>query len=107
MNHRLTVAALFLGACSGAHLPPVPAPSSAPSSSSSSAVRPWTCATPVGSLELPLPASHGLPLVGVSVTFLVAGQRITSGCEAPRAVEAAVSAAPAADVGKLAPESQP
>ncbi len=107
MNTRLSLSALLCGACSGAHLPPVPAPSSAPSSSSLSAARPWTCATPVGSLELPLAPSQGLPLVGVSVTFVVAGQRITSACEAPRAVEPAAPAVPAADVGKLAPESQP
>ncbi len=100
MNTRLSLSALFLGACSGAHLPPVPAPASVPSSSSSSAARPWTCATPVGTLELPLPATYGLPLIGVSVTWLVAGQRITSACEAPRVVEAP-STAPSA------PESTP
>lgn len=111
MMSRLSVSALFLGACSGAHLPPVPAPASVPSSSSSSAARPWVCSTPVGSLELPLPEAHGLPLVGVSVTFLVAGQRITSACEAPRVVEAPSTApsAPASDAGVApsAPESAP
>lgn len=111
MNTRLSLSALFLAACSGAHLPPVPAPGSVPSSSSSSAARPWVCSTPVGSLELPLPEAHGLPLVGVSVTFLVAGQRITSACEAPRVVEAPSTApgAPASDAGAApsAPESAP
>lgn len=111
MNTRLSLSALFLGACSGAHLPPVPSPGSVPSSSSSSEHRPWVCATPVGTLELPLPESHGLPLVGVSVTFQVAGQRITAACEAPRVVEAPSTApsAPASDAGAApsAPESTP
>ena len=71
MTSRLSFSALLLGACSGAHLPPVPAPSSVPSSSSSSAHRPWVCSTPVGALELPLPEAHGLPLVGVSVVAAV------------------------------------
>ena len=111
MNHHLTIAALFLGACSGAHLPPVPAPSSAPSSSAAkSGLRPWTCVTPVGSIVLELPEAHGLPLVGISATVLVSGARITTSCErqhdeAPAhptaAPDAAVSAAPSA------PESQP
>jgi hypothetical protein len=110
MNHRLTIAALFLGACSGAHLPPVPAPTSTPAKSG---LRPWTCTTPVGAIVLDLPEAHGLPLVGISATVLVSGARITTGCErsepAAPAPDAAVSAAPTAapDVGKLAPESQP
>ena len=58
MTSRLSFSALLLGACSGAHLPPVPAPSSVPSSSSSSAHRPWVCSTPVGALELPLPEAQ-------------------------------------------------
>ena len=117
MNHRLSLAALLCGACSGAHLPPVPAPSSAPSSSTAKAMRPWTCVTPVGPIVLELPEAHGLPLVGISATVLVSGARITTSCErqhddAPApptaAPDAAVSVAPsAADVGKLAPESQP
>tara|TARA_R110000868_G_scaffold135280_3_gene347744 strand:- start:478 stop:804 length:327 start_codon:yes stop_codon:yes gene_type:complete len=108
MNHCLTIAALFLGACSGAHLPPVPAPTSTPAKSS---LRPWTCTTPVGAIVLELPEAHGLPLVGISATVLVSGARVTTGCERsePAAPDAAVSAAPTAapDVGKLAPESQP
>lgn len=113
MNHRLTIAALFLGACSGAHLPPVPAPTSTPAKSG---LRPWTCTTPVGAIVLELPDAHGLPLVGISATVLVSGARITTGCErsepaapASAAPDATVSAAPTAapDVGKLAPESQP
>lgn len=111
MMSRLSVSALFLGACSGAHLPPVPAPGSVPSSSSSSAHRPWVCSTPVGSLELPLPEAHGLPLVGVSVAVQVGPQRITVACEAPRVVEAPSTApsAPASDAGAApsAPESAP
>ena len=109
MNHRLTFAALLCGACSGAHLPPVPVPSSSPSSSAAkSGLRPWTCTTPVGSIVLELPEAHGLPLVGISATVLVSGARITTGCErsepaapATAAPDAAVSAAPSA------PESQP
>jgi len=111
MMSRLSVSALFLGACSGAHLPPVPAPGSVPSSGSSSAHRPWVCSTPVGSLELPLPESHGLPLVGVSVAVQVGPQRITVACEAPRVVEApsAAPSAPASDAGATpsVPESVP
>lgn len=111
--NRLTIAALLCGACSGAHLPPVPAPTSTPPKSS---LRPWTCTTPVGAIVLELPEAHGLPLVGISATVLVSGARITTGCErsepaapASAAPDAAVSAAPTAapDVGKLAPESQP
>ena len=113
MTSRLSLAALFLGACSGAHLPPVPAPTSTPAKSG---LRPWTCTTPVGAIVLELPDAHGLPLVGISATVLVSGARITTGCErsepaapASAAPDAAVSAAPTAapDVGKLAPESQP
>ena len=111
--NRLTIAALFLGACSGAHLPPVPAPTSTPSKSG---LRPWTCTTPVGAIVIELPEAHGIPLVGISATVLVSGARVTTGCErsepaapASAAPDAAVSAAPTAapDVGKLAPESQP
>lgn len=113
MTSRLSLAALFLGACSGAHLPPVPAPTSTPAKSG---LRPWTCTTPVGAIVLELPEAHGLPLVGISATVLVSGARVTTGCErsepaapASAAPDAAVSAAPTAapDVGKLAPESQP
>lgn len=115
MNHHLTIAALFLGACSGAHLPPVPAPSSAPSSSATkSGLRPWTCTTPVGSIVLELPEAHGLPLVGISATVLVSGARITTSCErqhdeAPAPASAAPTAAPDAAVSAApsAPESQP
>lgn len=78
MMSRLGVSALFLGACSGAHLPPVPVPQSAPSQSGS---RPWSCVTPVGSLVVELPEAHGLPLVGISATVLIAGARVTVGCE--------------------------
>jgi PBP1b-binding outer membrane lipoprotein LpoB len=111
--NRLTIAALFLGACSGAHLPPVPAPTS---TGAKSGLRPWTCTTPVGAIVLELPEAHGLPLVGISATVLVSGARVTTGCErsepaapASTAPDATVSAAPTAapDVGKLAPESQP
>ena len=111
--NRLTIAALLCGACSGAHLPPVPAPTSTPAKSG---LRPWTCTTPVGAIVIELPDAHGLPLVGISATVLVSGARITTGCErsepaapASAAPDAAVSAAPTAapDVGKLAPESQP
>ena len=110
MTSRITIAALFLGACSGAHLPPAPAPSSAPSSSAVKVMRPWTCVTPVGPIVLELPEAHGLPLVGISATVLVSGARITTSCErqhdeAPApptaAPDAAVSAAPSAA------ESQP
>ena len=113
MTSRLSLAALFLGACSGAHLPPVPAPTSTPAKSG---LRPWTCTPPVGANVIELPEAHGLPLVGISATVLVSGARITTGCErsepaapASAAPDAAVSAAPTAapDVGKLAPESQP
>ena len=105
MTSRLSFSALLLGACSGAHLPPVPAPSSVPSSSSSSAHRPWVCSTPVGALELPLPEAHGLPLVGVSVVVQVGPQRVTVACEAPRVVEAP-STAPT-EAPAPAPESAP
>ena len=113
MTSRLSFAALFLGACSGAHLPPVPAPSSVPSSSSG--MRPWECVTPVGSVSVELPEAHGLPLVGISATVLVAGARVTTSCErtdarAPASVPASVppTAAPDAEVPKLAaPESAP
>lgn len=88
MNTRLSLAALFCGACSGAHLPPVSVPASAPASS---ALRPWSCVTPVGSLVVELPTAHGLPLVGISATVLVAGARVTVGCE--RAVDVAPDAA--------------
>ena len=113
MTSRLSLAALLCGACSGAHLPPVPAPTSTPAKSG---LRPWTCTTPVGAIVLELPEAHGLPLVGISATVLVSGARVTTGCErsepaapASAAPDAAVSAAPTAapDVGKLAPESQP
>ena len=76
--NRLTIAALFLGACSGAHLPPVPAPTSTPAKSG---LRPWTCTTPVGAIVIELPDAHGLPLVGISATVLVSGARVTTGCE--------------------------
>lgn len=113
MTSRLSFAALFLGACSGAHLPPVPAPSSVPSSSSG--MRPWECVTPVGSISVDLPEAHGLPLVGISATVLVAGARVTTTCErtdapAPASAPASVppTAAPDAEVPKLAaPESAP
>ena len=113
MTSRLSLAALFPGACSGAHLPPAPAPTSTPAKSG---LRSWTCTTPVGAIVLELPEAHGLPLVGISATVLVSGARITTGCErsepaapASAAPDAAVSAAPTAapDVGKLAPESEP
>jgi hypothetical protein len=107
MTSRLSFAALLCGACSGAHLPPVPAPSSVPSSSSSSAHRPWACSTPVGALELPLPEAHGLPLVGVSVVVQVGPQRVTVACEAPRVVEAPSAAPTEAPAPAPAPESAP
>ena len=117
MTSRLSFAALLCGACSGAHLPPVPAPSSVPSSSSG--MRPWECVTPVGSISVELPEAHGLPLVGISATVLVAGARVTTSCErtdarapasAPASVPASAppTAAPDAEVPKLAaPESTP
>jgi len=113
MTSRLYFAALLCGACSGAHLPPVPAPSSVPSSNSG--MRPWECVTPVGSISVELPEAHGLPLVGISATVLVAGARVTTSCErkdapAPASVPASVpaTAAPDAEVPKLAaPESAP
>lgn len=113
MTSRLSFLALLLGACSGAHLPPVPAPSSVPSSSSG--MRPWECVTPVGSISVELPEAHGLPLVGISATVLVAGARVTTSCErkdapAPASAPASVppTAAPDAEVPKLAaPESAP
>jgi len=107
MTSRLSLAALLCGACSGAHLPPVPAPTSTPAKSG---LRPWTCTTPVGAIVIELPEAHGLPLVGISATVLVSGARITTGCErqqdeAPApptaAPDAAVSVAPSAA------ESQP
>jgi len=99
MTSRLSFAALLCGACSGAHLPPVP------SSSSSSAHRPWVCSTPVGALDLPLPEAHGLPLVGVSVVVQVGPQRVTVACEAPRVVE--IPSAPPTEAPAPAPESAP
>jgi hypothetical protein len=100
MMSRIGFAALFCGACSGAHLPPVPSPASAPASS---ALRPWSCVTPVGSLVVELPTAHGLPLVGISATVLVAGARVTVGCE--RAADVAPDAAPPSQPS--AAESQP
>jgi len=78
-------------------------------------MRPWECVTPVGSISVELPEAHGLPLVGISATVLVAGARVTTSCErkdapAPASVPASVpaTAAPDAEVGKLAaPESAP
>lgn len=75
-------------------------------------MRPWTCTTPVGAIVLELPEAHGLPLVGISATVLVAGARITTGCERsePAAlVSAAPTAAPDAAVSAApsAPESTP
>jgi hypothetical protein len=78
-------------------------------------MRPWECVTPVGSISVELPEAHGLPLVGISATVLVAGARVTTSCErkdapAPASVPASVpaSAAPDAEVPKLAaPESAP
>lgn len=113
MTSRLSFAALLLGACSGAHLPPVPAPSSVPASHSG--MRPWECVTPVGSISVELPEAHGLPLVGISATVLVAGARVTTSCErtdarAPASAPATAppTAAPDAEVPKLAaPESAP
>jgi len=113
MTSRLSFSALLLGACSGAHLPPVPAPSSVPSSSSG--MRPWECVTPVGSISVELPEAHGLPLVGISATVLVAGARVTTSCErtdarAPASAPATAppTAVPDAEVPKLAaPESTP
>ena len=119
MTSRLSLAALLCGACSGAHLPPVPAPTSTPAKSG---LRPWTCTTPVGAIVIELPEAHGLPLVGISATVLVSGARITTGCErqqdeAPApptaAPDATVSAAPTAasdaavSAAPSAPESQP
>ena len=92
MKH-LAIAALLCGACSGAHLPPVPPPSS---SAPKAGMRPWTCTTPVGAIVFELPEANGLPLVGISATVLVSGARITTGCERSE------PAAP--DVGKLAPD---
>ena len=113
MTSRLSFAALLCGACSGAHIPPVPAPSSVPASHSG--MRPWECVTPVGSISVELPEAHGLPLVGISATVLVAGARVTTSCErtdarAPASAPASVpaTAAPDAEVPKLAaPESTP
>jgi hypothetical protein len=78
-------------------------------------MRPWECVTPVGSISVELPEAHGLPLVGISATVLVAGARVTTSCErtdarAPASVPASVppTAAPDAEVPKLAaPESAP
>jgi hypothetical protein len=113
MTSRLSFAALLCGACSGAHLPPVPAPSSVPASHSG--MRPWECVTPVGSISVELPEAHGLPLVGISATVLMAGARVTTSCErkdapAPASAPATAppTAAPDAEVPKLAaPESAP
>jgi len=76
-------------------------------------MRPWECVTPVGSVSVELPEAHGLPLVGISATVLVAGARVTTSCErkdapAPASVPvtAPATAAPDAEVLKLAaPES--
>ena len=76
-------------------------------------MRPWECVTPVGSISVELPEAHGLPLVGISATVLVAGARVTTSCErkdapAPASVPATTppTAAPDAEVLKLAaPES--
>lgn len=97
--NRLTIAALFLGACSGAHLPPVPPPSS---SAPKAGMRPWTCTTPVGAIVLELPEAHGLPLVGIAATVQVAGARVTTSCV--RSEPAVAVSAPAAS---SAPESTP
>ena len=78
-------------------------------------MRPWECVTPVGSISVELPEAHGLPLVGISATVLVAGARVTTSCErkdAPAPASAPASApptaAPDAEVPKLAaPESTP
>jgi len=78
-------------------------------------MRPWECVTPVGSITVELPEAHGLPLVGISATVLVAGARVTTSCErkdapAPASVPvtAPTTAAPDAEVPKLAaPESAP
>jgi hypothetical protein len=78
-------------------------------------MRPWECVTPVGSISVELPEAHGLPLVGISATVLVAGARVTTSCErtdarAPASVPASVPATAAldAEVPKLAaPESAP
>jgi hypothetical protein len=78
-------------------------------------MRPWECVTPVGSISVELPEAHGLPLVGISATVLVAGARVTTSCErtdarAPASAPASVpaTAAPDAEVPKLAaPESTP
>jgi hypothetical protein len=78
-------------------------------------MRPWECVTPVGSISVELPEAHGLPLVGISATVLVAGARVTTSCErkdapAPASVPASApaTAAPDAEVPKLAaPESAP
>lgn len=78
-------------------------------------MRPWECVTPVGSITVELPEAHGLPLVGISATVLVAGARVTTSCErkdAPAPASAPASApataAPDAEVAKLAaPESAP
>lgn len=78
-------------------------------------MRPWECVTPVGSISVELPEAHGLPLVGISATVLVAGARVTTSCErkdapAPASVPASApaTAAPDAEVPKLAaPESTP
>jgi hypothetical protein len=76
-------------------------------------MRPWECATPVGSITVELPEAHGLPLVGISATVLVAGARVTTSCErgaavAPAPASVPATAAPDAEVPKLAaPESAP
>ena len=89
------------GACTGAQLPPVPAPTSMPAKSG---LRPWTCTTPVGAIVLELPDAHGLPLVDISATVLVSGVRVTTGCERSEPA-ALVSAAPSST--SSAPESTP
>jgi len=85
MTARLSLASLFIGACSGAHMPPVPVPPSSPASAASS--RPWQCSTPVGSVVVELPVAHGLPLVGVSATVLIGGARVTVACDAPNVAQ--------------------
>jgi hypothetical protein len=74
-------------------------------------MRPWECVTPVGSISVELPEAHGLPLVGISATVLVAGARVTTSCErkdAPAPASVPATAAPDAEVPKLAaPESAP
>jgi hypothetical protein len=85
MMFRFAFAALILGACSGAHMPPVPVSPSSPASAASS--RPWQCSTPVGSVVVELPIAHGLPLVGISATVLIGGARVTVACDAPNVAQ--------------------